>query len=143
MNIIKKKPLIFSFVIIVVLIFGVVWYYSPLKLLKLNSDEVSEISIFDGNTGTLLNITEKNDIDYIIKNLNSVKLKRGKVSIGYLGYSFKTTIYLTGGKEANGWNNFIISSNDMIRKDPFFYHVVEGSIDYEYIDKLIKESSNQ
>lgn len=143
MNVIKKNPLIFLLIIIVVLISGVVWYNSPLKLLKLNPDDVSEISIFDGNTGTSLNITEKIDIDYIIKNLNTIKLKKGKVSVGYLGYSFKMTIYLTNGKEANGLNNFIINSKDTIRKDPFFYNVVEGSIDYQYIEKLIQERSNE
>lgn len=143
MNIIKNKPLIFLLVIIVVLISGVVWYNSSLKLLKLNSDDVSEISIFDGNTGTSLNITEKSDVAHIIKNLNTVKLKKGKLSIGSTGYSFKMTIYLTNGNEANGWNNFIINSKDTIRKDPFFYNVVEGSIDYQYIDKLIQDSSNK
>lgn len=74
-------------------------------------------------------------------NLNSIKLKRGKISTGYTGYSFKTTIYLNNGEEAGGWNNFIINSKNTIRKDPFFYKVVEGSIDYQYINTLIQKQS--
>lgn len=137
----KKKLLIILSIISIVVISGVIWYISPLDLIQLNPEDVLEISIFDGNTGTSLHITEKEDITYIINNLNVVKLKRKKVSTGYTGYSFKTTIYLNNGEEANGWNNFIINSKDTIRKDPFFYNVVEGSIDYQYIKSLIQEKN--
>ncbi|WP_406241608.1 hypothetical protein ACF3M2_09960 [Tissierella carlieri] len=137
----KKKLLIILSIISIVVISGVIWYISPLDLIQLNPEDVLEISIFDGNTGTSLHITEKEDITYIINNLNVVKLKRKKVSTGYTGYSFKTTIYLNNGEEANGWNNFIINSKDTIRKDPFFYNVVEGSIDYQYIKTLIQEQN--
>ena len=137
----KRKLLIILSIISIVVISGVIWYISPLDLIQLNPEDVLEISIFDGNTGTSLHITEKEDITYIINNLNVVKLKRKKVSTGYTGYSFKTTIYLNNGEEANGWNNFIINSKDTIRKDPFFYNVVEGSIDYQYIKTLIQEQN--
>lgn len=137
----EKKLLIILSIISIVVISGVIWYISPLDLIQLNPEDVLEISIFDGNTGTSLHITEKEDITYIINNLNVVKLKRKKVSTGYTGYSFKTTIYLNNGEEANGWNNFIINSKDTIRKDPFFYNVVEGSIDYQYIKTLIQEQN--
>lgn len=137
----KKKLLIILSIISIVVISGVIWYISPLDLIQLNPEDVLEISIFDGNTGTSLHITKKEDITYIINNLNVVKLKRKKASTGYTGYSFKTTIYLNNGEEADGWNNFIINSKDTIRKDPFFYNVVEGSIDYQYIKTLIQEQN--
>jgi hypothetical protein len=137
----KRKLLIILSIISIVVISGVIWYISPLDLIQLNLEDVLEISIFDGNTGTSLHITEKEDITNIINNLNAVKLKSKKVSTGYTGYSFKTTIYLNNGEEANGWNNFIINSKDTIRKDPFFYNVVEGSIDYQYIKTLIQEQN--
>lgn len=134
----KKKLLIISFIISIAVISGLIWYVSPLDFIQLNPEDVLEISIFDGNTGTSLHISEKKDITHIINNLNAIKLKRKKISTGYTGYSFKTTIYLNNGEEADGWNNFIINSKDTIRKDPFFYNVVEGSIDYQYIKSLIQ-----
>jgi hypothetical protein len=137
----KRKLLIILSIISIVVISGVIWYISPLDLIQLNLEDVLEISIFDGNTGTSLHITEKEDITNIINNLNAVKLKSKKVSTGYTGYSFKTTIYLNNGEEADGWNNFIINSKDTIRKDLFFYKVVEGSIDYQYIKTLIQEQN--
>ena len=55
-----------------------------------------------------------------------------------MGYSFKMTIYLSDGNEADGWNNFIINSENTIRKDPFFYSVVSEEIDYDYIESIVK-----
>lgn len=74
---------------------------------------------------------------HIIENLNEIKLKRSKPSVGYSGYSFKMTIYLSDGNEADDWNNFIINSDDTIRKDPFFYKVVSEKIDYDYIAGIV------
>jgi len=137
----KRKLIIILSIISIVFISGVILYTKPLDLIQLNPEDVLEISIFDGNTGTSLHLTKNEDITYIINNLNSIKLRRGKISTGYTGYSFKTTIYLNNGEEASGWNNFIINSKDTIRKDPFFYKVVEGSIDYQYINTLIQKQN--
>lgn len=112
------------------------WYNLPIKLLDLEPQNVMEIKVFNGNTGKLTHITDEEEIEHIIENLNDVKIKRYKPSVGYSGYSFKMTIYLTDGNEADGWNNFIINSEDTIRKDPFFYRVTEGNIDYEYIESI-------
>ena len=112
------------------------WYNLPIKLLELEPQNVMEIKVFNGNTGKLTHITDEEEIENIIENLNEVKIKRYKPSVGYSGYSFKMTIYLTDGNEADGWNNFIINSEDTIRKDPFFYRVTEGNIDYEYIESI-------
>lgn len=112
------------------------WYNLPIKLLDLEPKNVMEIKVFNGNTGKLTHITDEEEIEHIIENLNEVKIKRYKPSVGYSGYSFKMTIYLTDGNEADGWNNFIINSEDTIRKDPFFYRVTEGNIDYEYIESI-------
>lgn len=137
-----KLGLIMLSIIGIAIIYGVIWYTSPLDLIQLNPEDVEKISIFDGNTGTSLHLTKDEDIAYIINNLNAVKLKRSKISLGYLGYSFKTTIYLNNGEKVAGWNDFIINPKDTIRKDPFFYRVVEGSIDYQYINSLIQEQNS-
>ncbi|NLJ76515.1 MAG: hypothetical protein GX325_04550 [Peptococcaceae bacterium] len=138
-----KLRLIMLSIIGIAIIYGVIWYTSPLDLIQLNPEDVEKISIFDGNTGTSLHLTKDEDIAYIINNLNAVKLKRSKISLGYLGYSFKTTIYLNNGEKVAGWNDFIINPKDTIRKDPFFYRVVEGSIDYQYINSLIEEQNSK
>ena len=52
-------------------------------------------------------ITDETQIEHIIENLKEIKLKRSKPSVGYSGYSFKMTIYLSDGNEADDWNNFM------------------------------------
>lgn len=51
-----------------------------------------------------------------------------------MGFSLKTTIYRDDG---NVYKKFIINSSNVIRKDPFFYRDSSGSIDYEYLQKLL------
>lgn len=134
----KKKIVIVLSVILICLIGVIVWYNTPLGLTDLAPDEVVEIVVFNGNSGETTYVTDEQQIRHIIQNLNDVEVKRSKPSVGYMGYSFKMTIYLSDGNEADGWNNFIINSENTIRKDPFFYSVVSGEIDYDYIESIVK-----
>lgn len=116
-----------------------IWYNAPVDFVRLSANDVLEIVVFNGNTGETLHISDKEDINYILSNWNDVTLKRDKISIGYMGFSFKTTIYLNDGEEADGWNNFIINSSDTIRKDPFFYKATNSLLDYDYINDLFEK----
>ncbi len=133
----KKRAAIFASIAVIVLVIFAIWFNTTIDLMNLDSNEVSEIVVFNGNTGKKTCITDESQIENIINNLNDIKLKRWQPSVGYMGYSFKMTIYLSDGKKAGGWNDFIINSGDTIRKDPFFYTVIEGSIDYDYIADIV------
>ena len=50
---------------------------------------------------------------------------------------YKRQIYLSDGNEAGDWNNFIINSDDTIRKDPFFYSVTKGNICLLYTSRCV------
>ena len=134
----KKKLVILLSAVVIPLVGIAVWYNVPIDLMNLDHNEVKEIVVFNGNSGNTTHITDKEQIQYIIDNLNDVEVKRSKPSIGYAGYSFKLTIYLSDGNEADDWNNFIINSGDTIRKDPFFYSVKKGKIDYSYIENIVE-----
>ena len=114
------------------------WYNIPIDLINLDPNEVMEIVVFNGNSGNTTHIEDKEQIQHIIDNLNDVEVKRSRLSAGYSGYSFKVTIYLSDGNEAGDWNNFIINSDDTISKDPFFYSVIKGKIDYNYIENIVE-----
>lgn len=137
-----KKLSIAIFVMVAIIIIMVIWFKSPVDIMNIDPNEVREISIFDRNTGNSLKTFDKEDITYIIENLNKIKLRREKLSLGDAEYSFKVTIYGNDGEEIDGWNNFIIVSKNRIQKGPFFYNVVEGSIDFQYISNLMAESEN-
>jgi hypothetical protein len=133
---IKNKLMIILCLVIFINICGIIWWNVPGSLTNIKPSDVSKIGIFDGNTGTAITITKISDIEHIINNLNAVTLKKEKVSLGRMGYSFKTTIYKANGKV---YREFIINSSDTIRNDPFFYKNSLSSIDYAYIRDLIKE----
>ena len=106
----KKKIIILLSVVIILLIGIVVWFNIPLDLMDLDPNEVMEIVVFNGNSGNATHITDKEQIQHIVENLNGVEVKRSKPSLGYTGYSFKVTIYLSDGNEAGDWNNFGLST---------------------------------
>jgi hypothetical protein len=110
--------------------------YIPHNFLNLDPSDVSRITVFDGNTGLETEITDRDAIQHIINNLNTVTTQKGKPSFGYMGYSFRTTIFDQKGKELK---EFIINSDDTIRYRGFFHRAADHSIDYEYIEKLVRK----
>ncbi|MGD9678524.1 MAG: hypothetical protein AB7V16_09285 [Vulcanibacillus sp.] len=133
----NKKKLITMLSISIIIISGLIWWNIPSSIISIQPSEVSKIGVFDGNTGKTTTIINMIDIEHIIKNLNSVSLKKEKISFGYMGYSFKITIYKLNG---DIYKKFIINSSNTIRKDPFFYRDSSESIDYDYIQKLIQNN---
>lgn len=129
----RKKLVVILGVALVVMVVFFVWWNVPSSLTNISPSEVSKIEFFDGGTGNSITVADAAEIKHIINNLNAVSVKKRKVSLGYLGYSFKTTIYRTNGAV---YKTFMINSNDSIRKDPFFYHDSSESIDYRYIQVL-------
>lgn len=132
-----KKKIAIALFAAAVLLAVAVWYHAPMDLMNLDHENVMEIVIFNGNSGKVTHIGDQEHIQHIIDNLNTVEVKRLKRSAGYTGFGFKMTIYLSDGNEADGWNNFIINSDDRIQKDPFFYSVTKGKIDYSYIENIV------
>lgn len=107
--------LILIFFIIAVL---AVWYLFPTRFLSgIEADDVKSISVFDGNTGKAFDISDADEILYIVENIQSSKMKKDKISIFYSGYSFRMSFYNEEGKKIE---NFIMNDNYTIRKDPFF-----------------------
>lgn len=134
-----KKQFIGVLAVLGIVAIGIgIWYKTPIRFVDLAPEDVLEIVFFDGNTGKSAHITDEEEIEKVIADFNSVTLTRDKLSVGYMGFRFKTTIYLKNGEEADGWNNFIINSADTIRKDPFFYKVQKGTIDYNAIEQLVR-----
>lgn len=114
--------------------------YIPHKVVSIDPAIVSKITVFDGNTGYNLEITDENDINHIINNLNEITFQKGKSSFGYLGYRFSTTIFDDKGKVIK---ELIINSKDTIRYKGFFYTSEDVPIEYDYIDELVRENSNE
>lgn len=132
----KKRPLILILACAAAL-GALVWWNLPVGIKVPKAAEIGEITVFDGGTGKTLHITEEREISQVIETLSTVKLKKDKLSVGYMGYSLRLTIYLKNGEEAGGWNGFIINGEDFVRKAPFFYRAVDGTTGYGYLCTLL------
>ncbi len=127
-----KKKIVIPIIAVVLLIVLAVGYYSMPKTFgkNVNSSEVDHINVFDGNTGTNFIITDREDIKYIVENIQSYYMKKDGISLGKMGYGFKICYMDSGDKDVIP--EFILNSDDTIRKDPFFY-VCDGGLCFEYI----------
>lgn len=115
-----KKELRILVILIAVLLVGTVGYYfMPKKFGKnVNPSEVDHINVFDGNTGTGFTITDSEDIEYIVANIQGISMKRDGISLGRSGYSFKISYINSNDKDIIPV--FILNSDNTICKDPFF-----------------------
>lgn len=138
----KRRTLFWgiSIVIISTVVIGLVWYSSFISMLNLDVEKVATIKVQNGNTGVVLEINNKDDIYYLIEQWNNTELSRQKISLGYTGYSFHITILDDNGKKLRGMNDFYINSDEVFRKDPFFYEIHSGNLNYGYIQELFEEN---
>lgn len=97
---------------------------------NVNSSEVDHINVFDGNTGTGFTITDSEDIEYIVANIQGISMKRDGISLGRTGYSFKISYINSNDKDIIPV--FILNSDNTIRKDPFFYRC-DGGLCFDYL----------
>ncbi len=97
------------------------------------------ITIRDGNTGEYYTISNEEDFNYLIDNFNTIKVKKDKISLWYMGYGYDITFY---DYEGDIVSNFIVNSANYIRKGPFFYITIDGLIEFDYIENMIDGMEN-
>ena len=139
----KKKKIYVASIISIFCVVCVYYIYnvskSSSKLLDIKPNEVSIISIFNGNTGKKINIDDESDINRIITNLNDIDFQKDKSSKDYDGFSFSTDFY---DLDDNIINHVTINSKDTIIYNDYFYKDKDGSIDYDFIGDLFNKYDN-
>ena len=108
----------------IILLMGiVVWFNIPLDLMDLDPNEVMELFFFQWQWGKPTHITDKEQIQHIVENLNGVEVKRSKPSLGYMGYSFKELLFicLMATRQAIG---IILLSIQMIQLEKIHFSIL-------------------
>ena len=72
----KKRAAIFASIAVILLVIFAIWFNATIDLMNLNTNEVAEIVVFNGNTGNATHIKDESQIENIINNLNDIKMKR-------------------------------------------------------------------
>ena len=111
-------------------------YLMPKTFLKgVSPSEISRIGVFDGTNGKGFSLTDESEIEKIVSSIQSVRMKRGKISVGYSGFSLSLKFIDKNGKIIE---SFIMNGDSFIRDDPFFYEG-EGSLGFRFIKELEEE----
>ena len=112
--IMKRKTILVSSVTAILLAGIFIWYTLPVDLMDLDHKEVLELVVFNGSSGNATHITDKEQIQHIIDDLNDVEIKRTRPSMGYSGYGYKLSVYLSDGNEAGDWKTYNASSGQTL-----------------------------
>ena len=120
--------------LIICIVATCLWYFTPKSFLEdVDANEIASISVLNGGTGRRMTLEDAGEISFIVNNIQTVKMKRGKISSNYDGYSFSLTFKDADG---NAIDSFIINSTTVIRDDPFFYESENGELCFEFLQEL-------
>ena len=141
-----KKVIVLPIITLVLLLGGVIWWNMPVSIISLSASEVDKIEIVDGGSGykVILNSAEDTEhIEHIIGNLSQITMKKDSISLSLLrsGWTNNIKIYKSDGL----YKEFEIQSSEMLKTNLLLYRDSSGSIDFDYIQFLIKhynEGSN-
>ena len=127
----RKWPAILAIALVLVLAAAAVVWFSPARFNRLDAAEVESVRLFSGEAGQAVTLTDA-DVAAVCDALGGCTLKPDGLSLGYTGYTLRVTVTHTGGGESE----FIVNSENLARRDPFFYKAAEGSIDLDYLLSL-------
>lgn len=113
--------------LVLILLYGL--SYIPSKIVSINQSHVFKIELLDGNDGKQTTIVDRENIEHIITNLNSITFLKGKPSFFSSGYGFRLKIY---NSRENVIKDITINSENGVRYNGFFYTTTKRNIDYEY-----------
>lgn len=136
----KRRIIAILGIIVILIVFAVIWWNSPSSFLKsVNADDVAVIYVRDGQTGSRFAVENREDILYIVENIQKNSFRKKGVSLFKMGTWFTLSFCDENGKTIS---EFIVNSDSVIRKDPFFYNAGTGNMDIvDYLNMLEKLSA--
>lgn len=140
MDFIKKNRSLIIWLVVISTI--LIWWFFPIKIVSFQPSDVSEIYIMDRTHGDEVTITDSDEINHIITNLNAVTVRKSGLALGF-GLSFDVTIYDNSGKPLS---TFVIQSPNEIKKSILFYSVYKDDgpyIDEDFIENIFESYGTQ
>ena len=106
--------------------------------MKFDIGEASKIELRSGTDGTVIEITNTEDIKHITDNINALTFSKGKSSNNYSGWSYSLKWY---DLENNLMEEIVVMSEQQIDYKGYFYSSMEADheIDLAYFDRLLGE----
>lgn len=114
---------------------GIVWFKLPVRLVKPEASEVGLIVLQNGDTGNRVEISDEAIIEKLMTEFRSVKMQRERLSIATGGYHIWVRVCKP---DMEIIADFSLSRSGMVQEDPFFYDILKGTVDVEYLERLIE-----
>ena len=96
----KKTKIILGLLTIIVLIaiFGSIWWVIPVYLFNgVSPEDISKIRVSNGTTNRQFDITDPEDITFIVENIQKIPMKRNPIS-GGIGTTYALNFFNTEGE---------------------------------------------
>lgn len=115
-------------------ILGIIWWHVPKRFLKnIKPENVEKIVVFNGNNGHEFTVSDPAEIEEFISSVSRGKMQKLKVSLGF-GYAFRVQVVIRSELLPRTYS-FMINSNSLIRKDPFFWYDISESLPFEWLQE--------
>ena len=124
-SIIIKKKIIISICLVFCLIGFLIWWNIPAKKIDVDYNNIEKIIVTDLTTGEEFYFADKHEKMSIVIPYQDEYINFKKVGFSFddsdLGYQVKIKLKDETIGSLNGWNEFIINSDDRIKKGKFYY----------------------
>ena len=133
----KKILIAAGAVVLAVLLAGYVWWHLPTGFLQnVEPADVAQIEVFNGSTGQRFVIEEDADIEYIVRKIADVKMRKREYS-RVDGFTYSLSFTAADGRILE---RFILNSADSIRDGNIAYEIAleteEDPLCFYYIRDL-------
>ena len=109
-----------------VIVFGTIYLNAQTVFLSdVAPADVALIEVRNGSTGAHFEVTDREDINFVVEGIQSRTFLKDGVSVGYCGTLYTLTF---SDEKGNTLAQFIVNGPQTIRKDPFFYQIMEGDL---------------
>ena len=114
----KKAKIVVGCVVLLFVVCGLIWWFMPVHFLRaVEPEKVATIMVFNGNNGDEFEITNADDISYILNTIKQITLKKDSFTSG-VDYYYTLTFINEDGEEVD---SFGIQNPYIMRKGDAFY----------------------
>ena len=130
----KKSKIVVGAIALLFIASGLIWWFMPVHFLReVELEEVATIIVFNGNNSDEFEVTNLDDISFIMNNIKQITLRKDNFTSG-VDYYYILTFIDENGEEID---SFGIQNYYFMRKGDAFYRC-NGELDTvsEYLENL-------
>jgi len=110
-----------------------IWWFMPSKIIANDVDQISYIKVGNGSTGKQFTITDKDDINSIIKMLQTSNIRKNELNGARSGFSYTMELYSNDGSL---YKNLTLMNEKSVVIGSFLYNIQGDAMDFALLNQL-------